>query len=137
TMSVIECECAPAVEAAGEEAREIRGGLILTDAEARLGARKEIQVEGRRVTVDIPAGVADGEEFQIPGVVPAEDRSGAAGDLVVKMRVLPPAEPRSDPSSEPRPESHGNAGQLLWQCIAGPGAVVLALAGVLLAIGLV
>jgi molecular chaperone DnaJ len=45
------------------------------------------RVEHKRVSVDVPAGIADGQQIRIPGRGHAGERGGPAGDLYVQIRV--------------------------------------------------
>jgi curved DNA-binding protein len=59
----------------------------VTLAEVARGAERMVAVDGRRLQVRIPAGVADGARIKLRG---AGVREGAgAGDVVITVRVLP------------------------------------------------
>ena len=45
------------------------------------------KVERARVSVDVPAGIADGQRIRVPGRGHAGERGGPAGDLYVVVRV--------------------------------------------------
>jgi curved DNA-binding protein len=67
----------------------------VTLTEVARGAHRMVSVDGRRLQVTIPAGVSDGAKIRLRG---AGARSGgAAGDLVITVRVVP----------DPRFERHG------------------------------
>jgi curved DNA-binding protein len=52
------------------------------------GAERMVSVDGRRLQVKIPAGVADGAKIKLRGAVPGDDQT-PAGDLVITVRVKP------------------------------------------------
>ena len=66
----------------------------VTLAEVARGAERMVGVDGRRLQVAIPAGVADGAKIRLRGALKG---SGGAGDVVITVRVLP----------DPRFERHG------------------------------
>jgi curved DNA-binding protein len=68
----------------------------VTLAEVARGAQRMVAVEGRRLQASIPPGVADGAKIRLRGALPSRE-GGAAGDLVITVRVLP----------DPRFERHG------------------------------
>jgi curved DNA-binding protein len=60
---------------------------VTLDEVAR-GAERMVSVDGRRLQVKIPAGVADGAKIKLRGAIPGDDQ-GPAGDLVITVRVKP------------------------------------------------
>jgi len=60
----------------------------VTLEEVARGAERMVSVDGRRLQVKIPAGVADGAKIKLRGAVPGDD-GAAAGDLVITIRVKP------------------------------------------------
>jgi curved DNA-binding protein len=52
------------------------------------GTERMVSVDGRRLQVKIPAGVADGAKIKLRGAIPGEDGT-PAGDLVINVRVKP------------------------------------------------
>jgi molecular chaperone DnaJ len=46
-------------------------------------------VERRRLSVDVPAGIADGQRIRVSGRGHAGERGGPPGDLYVELRVRP------------------------------------------------
>lgn len=65
-------------------------------AEVVRGAERMVSVDGRRIQVTIPAGVADGGRIRLRGAGPRR-ADGAPGDLLVRVRIQP----------DPRFERHG------------------------------
>ncbi|MDH4334761.1 MAG: HSP40/DnaJ peptide-binding protein [Chloroflexota bacterium] len=63
----------------------------MTLAEIARGAQRMVAVEGRRLQVNIPPGVADGAKIRLRGAVPTRD-GGPAGDVEITVRQL--ADPR-------------------------------------------
>ena len=59
--------------------------------EAGLGARVEVPTVGGRARIRIPPGAQSGQRFRLRGRGAPSPRTGAAGDLIVEVRiVLPP-----------------------------------------------
>ncbi|HSM38514.1 MAG TPA: J domain-containing protein, partial [Candidatus Limnocylindrales bacterium] len=64
----------------------------VTLAEVARGAERMVDVDGRRLQVKIPAGVADGARIRLRGGglrAGGGQGQGAAGDLVINVRVKP------------------------------------------------
>lgn len=57
-------------------------------AEAIRGAKRMVDVDGRRLEVTIPPGVTDGAKIKLRGGGPRAD-GGAAGDLLITVRIAP------------------------------------------------
>ena len=69
---------------------EVRATAEVTLAEAATGAERMVSVDGRRIQVKIPSGVADGARIRLRGAgLRSGDGPGEAGDLVVNVKVLP------------------------------------------------
>jgi curved DNA-binding protein len=66
----------------------------VTLAEVARGAERMVSVDGRRLQVAIPAGVADGAKIRLRGALKG---AGGGGDVVITVRVQP----------DPRFERHG------------------------------
>ena len=60
----------------------------ITLAEAIRGAKRMVDVDGRRLEVKIPAGVADGAKIKLRGGG-LRANGGSAGDLVITVRITP------------------------------------------------
>ena len=58
----------------------------MTLAEVARGAERMVDVDGRRLQVTIPAGVADGAKIRLRGALKGP---GGAGDVVITVRVQP------------------------------------------------
>ena len=70
-----------------ERLPEAHATAEVTLAEVARGAERMVAVDGRRLQVRIPAGIADGARIKLRG---AGIREGeAAGDVVITVRVLP------------------------------------------------
>jgi len=63
----------------------------VTLAEVARGAERMVDVDGRRLQVKIPAGVADGARIRLRGGGLRAGGQGQAGDLVINVRVKPDA----------------------------------------------
>ncbi len=66
--------------------RDIRMNLSIPFADAVLGAKKEVNVQGKRITLTIPPGIQDGKTLRIRGH--GESLGvGTSGDLLVTVSV--------------------------------------------------
>lgn len=64
--------------------------LTISFEEAVFGTTKTIQVDGKELSLKIPAGIDDGQSIRVRGHGgPAPDKTGEAGDLLVQIRVRP------------------------------------------------
>jgi curved DNA-binding protein len=68
---------------------EVQATAEVTLAEAATGAERMVNVDGRRIQVKIPSGVADGARIRLRGAGLRAGEGAQAGDLVVNVRVLP------------------------------------------------
>jgi len=71
-------------------APEVQATAEVTLAEVARGAERLVDVDGRRLQVKIPAGVADGAKIKLRGGG-LRKGSGSPGDLVITVRVKPDA----------------------------------------------
>lgn len=84
---------------AGPTDGDIRATLALSQSEARMGSSRTLNLPGgRQVTVNIPAGVQNGEELRLPGQGEALWQGGPVGDLILTVSI-PPVNPSSSPSN--------------------------------------
>ena len=60
-------------------------------AEAQGGLTRSLRVDGRSVSVQIPAGTKDGDKKRVAGAGKAGQHGGANGNLIVTIRVKKPA----------------------------------------------
>ena len=68
--------------------RDIRMNVSVPFSDAMLGSRKEVSVQGKRITLTIPPGIEDGKTLRIRGH--GESLGiGASGDLLVTVSVQP------------------------------------------------
>jgi curved DNA-binding protein len=74
----------PAPRAASRPA-EAHATAEVTLAEVVHGAQRMVGVDGRRLQVAIPAGVADGAKIRLRGAI----KGSGGGDVVITVRVLP------------------------------------------------
>lgn len=77
-----------------QRGQDLQTAITLTLAEAALGSEKTFTLgpgtaEERKLTMRIPAGVEDGETIRLAGQGRAAPNSGAAGNLLIKVAVLP------------------------------------------------
>ncbi|BBY48088.1 molecular chaperone DnaJ [Mycolicibacterium arabiense] len=63
--------------------------LELTVEEAYRGGKRQISLDGRSYTVDVPAGVIDGQRIRLAGEGGRGSGSGPAGDLYLVVRIKP------------------------------------------------
>jgi curved DNA-binding protein len=74
----------------GALAPEVQATAEVTLAEVARGAERLVDVDGRRLQVKIPAGVADGAKIKLRGGG-LRTGSGSPGNLVITVRVKPDA----------------------------------------------
>jgi curved DNA-binding protein len=63
--------------------------LELTLEEAYRGGRRQVSLDGRNYTVNIPAGVVDGQRIRLAGEGGRGSGDGPAGDLYLVVRIAP------------------------------------------------
>jgi curved DNA-binding protein len=63
--------------------------LELTVEEAYRGGRRQVSLDGRSYTVNIPAGVVDGQRIRLAGEGGRGSGDGPAGDLYLVVRIAP------------------------------------------------
>jgi curved DNA-binding protein len=63
--------------------------LNLTIEEAFRGGRRQISLDGRNYTVNIPEGVVDGQRIRLAGEGGRGNGNGPAGDLYLVVRIAP------------------------------------------------
>jgi curved DNA-binding protein len=63
--------------------------LNLTIEEVFRGGRRQISLDGRDYTVNIPAGVVDGQRIRLAGEGGRGNGDGPAGDLYLVVRIAP------------------------------------------------
>ena len=63
--------------------------LELTVQEAYRGGQRQISLDGRNYTVNIPAGVLDGQRIRLAGEGGRGSGDGPAGDLYLVVRIKP------------------------------------------------
>ena len=68
--------------------RDLRMNLTISFADAVLGSQKEVSVQGKNITLKIPAGIKGGQTLRIRGQGQAISL-GEAGDLLVTISVHP------------------------------------------------
>ncbi len=84
---------------AGPSDGDIRATLALSQAEAHMGSSRTLNLPGgHSVTVNIPAGVQNGDEVRVPGQGEPMWAGGPVGDLILTVSI-PPINPVSSPSN--------------------------------------
>ena len=66
--------------------RDIRMNLNIPFADAVLGSKKEVNVQGKRITLTVPPGIQDGQTLRIRGQGEGLN-IGSSGDLLVAVSV--------------------------------------------------
>ncbi|CAN3128634.1 DnaJ C-terminal domain-containing protein [Mycobacterium sp. smrl_JER01] len=70
--------------------------LELTVEEAYRGGKRQLSLDGRNYTVNIPAGVMDGQRIRLAGEGGRGSGDGPAGDLYLRVRIKPHSRFRLD-----------------------------------------
>jgi len=84
---------------AGPPDGDIRATLALSQAEAHMGSSRTLNLPGgHSVTVNIPAGVQNGDEVRVPGQGEPMWVGGPVGDLILTVSI-PPINAVSSPSN--------------------------------------
>ena len=66
--------------------RDIRMNLNIAFADAVLGSKKEVNVQGKRINLTVPPGIQDGQTLRISGQGEVLN-TGSSGDLLVTVSV--------------------------------------------------
>jgi DnaJ-class molecular chaperone/tetratricopeptide (TPR) repeat protein len=82
---------------------DLRARLELTAEELAGGVTKPVSVNGRTVNVTVPAGCRE-QELKVPGAGEPGTNGGPAGNLLVRLEVLPPVAPPPGDSRAPGPQ---------------------------------
>ena len=72
-----------------QRGQDVEATTTLPFRQAVEGSTVTLNVEGRRVTARIPAGVRDGQKIRLRGKGRPGDGGGQAGDLVIAVKVEP------------------------------------------------
>ncbi len=70
----------------GAQFSQVQAELRISPAQAVLGDKMKISVDGQNIEFEIPAGTQDGMSFRFPGKGKAY-RGGKKGDLILTVRV--------------------------------------------------
>ncbi len=71
--------------------RDLQGEITITLEEAYHGAKKLIDIGGRRIEASIPKGIRDGNKIRLSGQGQNGTKGGAKGDLLLTIKILPHA----------------------------------------------
>jgi curved DNA-binding protein len=69
--------------------RDLQGEITITLEEAYHGAKKLIDVGGKRIEAQIPKGIKDGGKLRLAGQGEMGTRGGPKGDLLLTVKILP------------------------------------------------
>ena len=67
----------------------IQAEVEITPAQAVLGDKLELDIDGEHLSIDIPAGVQDGTQFKVTGRG-RKTKSGRRGDLIIELHIIMP-----------------------------------------------
>jgi len=70
----------------GSQLSQVQAELSISPAQAVLGDKVKVSVNGENIEFEIPAGVQDGTSFRFPGKGKAY-RGGKKGDLILTIRI--------------------------------------------------
>lgn len=70
----------------GAQFSQVQAELRITPAQAVLGDKVKINIDGQNLEFEIPAGVQDGSSFRFPGKGKAY-KGGKKGDLILTVRI--------------------------------------------------
>ena len=74
-------------QSSGQDGNNVNRSISITLVEAYSGAIKQIEVQGRPVSVNIPPGIDNGEVVRIAGAGEKGSNGGNSGDLLVSVIV--------------------------------------------------
>jgi molecular chaperone DnaJ len=69
--------------------QDLQASVTLPFRQAVQGSTQQLTVNGRAITVRIPAGVTDGQKIRLKGKGAASPRGGEPGDLIIAVTVPP------------------------------------------------
>lgn len=75
----------------GQAFSQVQAEVKISPAQAVLGDKLEVNINGEKINFDIPAGVQDGQAFRFPGKGRAH--KGGKGDLILTVRIEMPKNP--------------------------------------------
>jgi len=73
----------------GQAFSQVQAEMRLSPAQAVLGAKMQVNIDGTNVEINIPAGTQDGSSFRIQGGGKAF-KGGKKGDLILTVRIEMP-----------------------------------------------
>ncbi len=73
----------------GIDGRDLEQDVEITLDEAYHGARRILQVDGRRLEIRIPPGVTEGSRVRLSGEGERGGNGGRSGDIILRISVLP------------------------------------------------
>lgn len=73
----------------GLRGEDVRASIEVDLADAVRGAEREVHLDGRKLRVRIPPGVADGSQIRLAGQGGPGAGTGPAGDLYLEVRLRP------------------------------------------------
>ena len=72
----------------GQAFTQVQAEIRITPAQAVLGDKLELTIDGQKINLDLPAGVQDGQAFRIAGKGRAHNKG--RGDLILTVRIEMP-----------------------------------------------
>jgi DnaJ-class molecular chaperone len=84
---------------APQRGEDVVAKLEIELPEAALGTEKEIQVDGKRLTIKIPAGVTSGKTIRLAGQGQSRGHGAPPGDLLIELTERPHSRFRRRPEA--------------------------------------
>lgn len=75
--------------AAPRKGSDLLAGITITLEEAAFGAKKQIRVNGKTISITIPEGIDEGSNISLKGQGQPSANGGPNGDLLIEVKIRP------------------------------------------------